>query len=287
MEVGPGGNDDDAVHTATDTTRLLLGTAIRVTCMSATVGAAVDELLGSFPSAAAVPPARHFLVVDGCGEHDHARCAHDGTSAADVSGDDGVALSWLLTAMNRAALDGFAGLAVHAAVLAAGGEVIALPAPSGTGKTTLTAAGLLAGFGYVSDEALCIEAATGALVTYPRALALSAWSRSAVGLDGTQAIGLDDGEVAVLPGRLGASVADPPLEVAHVVSLERRPGPSVLVAAERAEALTWLIERSFNHYKDPARSFEVVTELARRSSAWRLECGDPLEAAALLRDRLG
>jgi hypothetical protein len=275
------------VHVAAEITREVLRTPFRIACASAELGAAVEELFEAFPRAVSASPAHQFLVVDDCTGHARSRCIHTASATVDVSGPHGTALSWLLTTVNRAALDEFPGLAVHAGVLASGPSVIAFPAPSGTGKTTLTAAGLLAGFSYVSDEALCVEAAGGELVPYPRALALSVWSRSAVGLDATPAVDLAEGEVGFPAHRLGAALATPPLGVAHIVQLVRRPGPCRLVPAERAEAMTWLLQRSFNHYKRPAHSFELTAAMARRASAWRLEYGDPTEAAALLRDRLG
>ncbi|MGI8684021.1 MAG: hypothetical protein ACR2MO_02785 [Acidimicrobiales bacterium] len=291
----PAGGDPeggDAGRVVSAGTWELLGTPFRIGCTSAAVGAAVAELFQAFArvAEAAAPPHR-FLVVDGCGHHGNDRCGHTEAGALDVSGPPAVALSWLLTAVNASAIDGFTGLAIHAGVLAAGRSAIAFPAPSGTGKTTLAAAGLLAGFDYVSDEALCIEPGTDELVPYPRALALSSWSRHALGLAEAAAVELDGGEVAVPPHRLGAAIAVPPLELAHVVELDRRPdgrpGPSVLTPAARPDAMTWLLERSFNHYKRPAESFGLAAALARGARAWRLDYGDPLEAAALLRDRLG
>ena len=271
---------------ATDGAWDLLGTAFRVTTTSAALGHAVHELLAAFPAAAGPATAdRQFLLVDGCALHRHEVCAHTKVSVRGFD-DAGELLSWLLTRLNQAALDAFEGLAVHAAVLARGGSAIAFPAESGTGKTTLAAAGLRAGFDYVSDEALCVAPRSGRLVPYPRALALSAWSRRAVGLEGIAAIDLAGGEVALPPARLGAQVAVAPLALDHVAHLVRRAGPSTLRPVHRTDALAWLLRRSFNHYKRPLESFHVAAGMARGARAWRLECGDPGEAAQLLLDRL-
>lgn len=286
----PGGEEPDAgLELATDRTWELLGSPFRIACTSATTGRMIDELLAAFPAAAAPAPAAHrFVLVDGCRRHGRDHCIHAGGAGAGAAVSDGArdVLSWLLTTVNQAAIDGFSGLAVHAGVLASDGRAIALPAPSGTGKTTLTAAGLLAGFEYVSDEALAVDFGSRQLVAYPRALALSSWSRSTIGLDRTEAIKLGDDEVAFPPQRLGSCVAAPPLELAHVVRPVRRPGPTALVAADRSETVGLLLERSFNHYKRPAQSYELTCDLARRAGAWRLEYDDPVEAAATLLDRL-
>lgn len=288
---GPDG-DPGAGSAAHDGTWELLGTPFGIACTSDAVGAAVARLFQAFPGVdRPVDAAYRYLVVDGCGLHGNERCVHTAAGALDASGAVSDALSLLLTAVNRAAIDAFAGFAVHAGVLAAGSSAIAFPAPSGTGKTTLAAAGLRAGFDYVSDEALCVGPAAGQLVPYPRALALSPWSRQAVGLGHVDGVELGDGETAVPVDVSGARVAAAPLRLAHVVNLVRAPGsgpgPCVLAPATRGEAMTWLIERSFNHYKRPAESFHVAAALARGAHAWRLAYGDPLEAAALLRDRLG
>lgn len=283
----PGGSGDGAgPPVVTDATWVLLGTPFRVATTSASLGDAVGQLLAAFPAAAGPSGGdRRFLLVGGCMRHGHELCAHADASVRGFAAASEL-LSWLLTTLNQAALDAFDGLAVHAAVLAREGSALAFPAGSGTGKTTLTAAGLRAGFDYVSDEALCVGAATGRLVPYPRALALSAWSRRAVGLDGTAAIDLAGGEVALPPARLGARVAVAPLALDHIVHLVRRPGPCTLRPVARTEALAWLLRRSFNHYKRPLESFHVAADLARGAQAWRLECGDPGEAAQLLLDRL-
>ncbi len=279
----------ESVH---DVTWELLGTAFRITCTSNEVAAAIAQLFEAFPKVAGGPAsAKRYAVVDGCERHGHDRCLHATTGELDVSGPPGVALAAVLTAVNEAAIDAFAGLAVHAGVVASGSSAIAFPAPSGTGKTTFAAAGLVAGFDYVSDEALCVDPATRRPVPYPRALALSPWSRHAVALDDIAGIELGDGEVAITADQIGARTVTAPLDLAHIVHLQPALDGDArgceLTPAPRGEAMTWLFQRSFNHYKHPTESFHLLATLARKAQAWRLNYGDPLEAAALLRDRLG
>jgi hypothetical protein len=85
---------------------------------------------------------------------------------------------------------------VHAGVVAAGGAAIAFPGPSGAGKTTLTVACLLAGLEYGSDEALCLDWETGAVLPYPRPLALTPAAAELAGAGGAVP-GWDD----PMPGR--------------------------------------------------------------------------------------
>lgn len=67
----------------------------------------------------------------------------------------------LFAELNLHAIEGFAEFAVHAGVVAEGDRVIAFPAESEAGKSTMTAACLGTGFQYVSDEALCVDFASG------------------------------------------------------------------------------------------------------------------------------
>lgn len=265
----------------------LLGTAVEISCAGPGLRRTVADLMGAFaPAAGPAGPAHRFELVEGCGRHDRAHCAHRGEEAADVADAPGAVLAWVLTEMNHAAVDGFGGFAVHAGVVARHGQAVAFPAPSGTGKTTLVAACLAAGFEYVSDEALCVDPGSGRLVPYPRPLALSSWSRHALGLDAARAVDLDPDEVALAPRWAGAAVAEAPVAVAHVVRLVRGDGPVALVPAARADAMALLLERSFNHYKQPEAAFRLAGDLARASRSWRLELGDPAEAAAVLAARL-
>jgi hypothetical protein len=192
----------------------------------------------------------------------------------------------MISDLNRTALASFAGFATHAGVVVAHEDAaVVLPAPSGGGKSTLTAACVLRGFDYVSDEALCLNLEDGRVVPYPRPIGLSSWSRAMLGVPAASG-SAGDAETYVAAADLGGLVASGPLAVGHVVLVERRPGPPDLVAIRRSEVVASLIRLSFNHYKRPERSFELVAAVARRCCAWRLSCGDPLAAAALLRRRL-
>jgi HprK-related kinase A len=63
-------------------------------------------------------------------------------------------------------------LLVHAAVVERGGRAIILPAPPGSGKSTLCAALVARGFRLLSDELALIDIDRGALVPLPRPISL-------------------------------------------------------------------------------------------------------------------
>ena len=193
----------------------------------------------------------------------------------------------LLAELNRQAVEGFGEFAVHAGVVAAGDRVIAFPAQSGEGKSTMTAACLAAGFDYVSDEALCVEFASARVLPYPKPVTLSEHSCSllAIPTPGVHLEG-DHPEAGFRPEELGAATAEGELRLGDIVQLVRHDGPPRLRPLPASEGMGLLLRMSFNHYKRPAESFELVSRLAQHSRAWELQYDHPGPAAALLRDRL-
>lgn len=208
----------------------------------------------------------------------------DGLAGTDLHVGRGMppaqAVAELVAYLNATALSKVDSLAVHAGVVARDGRAVAFPAPSGAGKSTLVAACLRAGLAYVSDEALCLDWADGAVHPYPRPLSVSAWACTLLGIPGPEPGML---ERFVTPDELSAKLATEPLSLAHLVLLDRQQGVSAeLRPATRQEAAAALLERSFTHWKRPERAFELAHHLAGAAQPWRLTLGDPRAAAPLL-----
>ena len=205
------------------------------------------------------------------------------------AGDDpSSAVTSLLTSLNRAAVDGWDLFAAHAGFVSAGDMAIALPAESGDGKTTLTGACLRAGFDYGSDEAICVDLESAAVVPYPKPLGLSEWSRTALGVeDAALAFPAGTAEGYATAADLGAKIATGPLRLEHVVISEYGHGAPELEEVAGSEAMRILLEMSFNHYKFGARAFQLAAQLANESTTWRLTYDEPLAAGRLLWERFG
>jgi serine kinase of HPr protein (carbohydrate metabolism regulator) len=196
-------------------------------------------------------------------------------------------LDQFLGELNRRAVDDMKYFGVHAGVIASGERTIALPGGSGAGKTTLVAACLQAGFHYVSDEALCLDYSTRAVVSYPKPLNLSGWSIDALQVDASGIDPVSDGsKTPVHPEAVGGVIALAPPELSDLVIFERRPGPAQLEELPRSQVVRALLGYSFNHYERPADAFRLTTELARRCKGWALTYDNPIEAARLLRSAL-
>ncbi len=215
-----------------------------------------------------------------------ARVVHLGRGAGPAG-----AFGELMIHLNATALSRADCLAVHAGVVARDGRVAAFPGGSGAGKSTLVAACLLVGLDYVSDEALCLSWPDGAVLRYPRPLALSGWATRLLGVGGEGGAGVrgeagdgDEGREHYLTAtELSAEVAAEPLTLTHVVLLDRQDGVSAgLRPTGRREVAAALLERSFTHWKRPERAFELAHEMAGRAEPWQLTLGDPRAAAALV-----
>lgn len=201
-------------------------------------------------------------------------------SGVDVVGPDDL-LVGLSTVLNREVLVASRYLTLHAGVVAVDGVTLAWPAPSGAGKSTLVAAALRRGFDYVSDEALCLDTASRAVLPYAKPLVLSAWTARAVGLAEAPR-----GERGYLPGELGARARLDPPTLRHVVLPERAAAPAgpTLEPATSAEAVVALLHRCFNAYVRPEASLAALSAVASAARCWRLRYSEPLAAAELLRE---
>lgn len=185
----------------------------------------------------------------------------------------------VLAELTRAAVDHSPLLCIHAGVVSAGHGSVVIPGISGLGKTTLTAALVQAGFGYLSDEVLALDRRDGAIAAFARPLALAADSWELLGLDPQLRPGPARERLAPvsLLGRFGA-----PAPVREILLARRRPGPPTLESVPRGSAVSALLGRSFNHFRDPAGSFHAVVELIRRTRVWTAGYQDAPELAELL-----
>ena len=191
-----------------------------------------------------------------------------------------------LAELTRFVIDHSPLLCIHAGTVIAPHGTIAIPGVSGAGKTTLTAALLQRGFGYLSDEVLAIDRTTLAVGQFPRPLALDGRSWSVLGLDPAFAPAAG-AEQLISPADLGpggvafASTFD----VRDIVLPSRGAFAMSLQAVPRGQAVGELLSRAFNHYADAAASFHAVVALVRGARVWRLEYSNAPEAAELLSDR--
>lgn len=225
-----------------------------------------------FPSAPAdgVPPGRSLVEIT-------ARNYLDGISIAGGGptirvADEATALAHVLSRINLSVLAASPYFGIHAGVVAIDDRAVAFPAASGIGKSTLVAACLQAGMSYVSDEALCLDWTTGAIVGYPRPIGLSVASCRLLELSPD-----NPAETAWSASMLGAPTATAPLHLKHVILLDM--STADLAPTSRGAGAAELLTRSFNHWHRPERAFELTHEIVRPAQVWQMGRDDPATSA--------
>ena len=189
----------------------------------------------------------------------------------------------VLVETTRLAIEHSPLLCMHAGVVSGPDGIVSVPGRSGLGKTTLVAALVRAGFGYVSDEALAIDRSTGDVTAFPRPLSLNSdvWPMFGAHLGEAPAAGT---ERLVAPACLGTVNATGG-RVSDIV-LATRPDAPALRPVPRGDAVVALLRHSFNHFADPPASFRAVVNVVRGARVWHAGYTDAAEFADRLSARL-
>jgi hypothetical protein len=168
---------------------------------------------------------------------------------------------------------------VHAAAASCEGQGIVLPAAMESGKTTLVAALIRAGFRYLTDEAAAFELGTGVLQPYPKPLSVDPqtfnvipdlWDALTPGFEDkawTQYLIRAD---SIRPGAFGG-----PCPVRYVISPKYSPGLSTsLERVSRAAGLVMLLENNFNLTALGQQAVGTLKEVVKNSECFLLRVGD-------------
>lgn len=171
---------------------------------------------------------------------------------------------------------------VHAgAVATPAGIGVLLPASAGSGKSTLVAGLVRAGFGYLSDEAAVLDPKTGMLHAYPVHLSLKAASRDRFpeALPRPADLALSGGMWHVDPDVIRSGAVASSCEVGFVISHRYDPDAEATVEPiTAAQACTTLTMNLMLARRDAPRSLDLLAEICRASQSYRLVRGD-VEAA--------
>jgi hypothetical protein len=178
-------------------------------------------------------------------------------------------------------------LLLHAGAVSSREGALLLPGAPDTGKSSLVAALLQAGFAYLSDELGAIDPVTSRTYPFERHITLDQASLALFpGLEDR----LEDrrwvsGRLTdryVRPGDLGAHVGNP-TNVRWLVFLsDDREGPVRLSPVPRAAAIELMAAQSLNLFRYQERGVILLSRLAQEAQAFRLSGGTVLERAALL-----
>ncbi len=179
-------------------------------------------------------------------------------------------------------------LMIHAAVVERGGLAAILPAPPGSGKSTLCAALVQHGWRLLSDELTLVRLADGAIVPMPRPVSLKNAS-----IDVLRRFA--PGAVLTVPvtDTIKGTVAHlkPPADSVARGALACRPGwivfPRFVAGAgvimaplARAYAFMQVADNAFNYSMLGARGFDALADLVDASSCYTFSYGVLDEAIA-------
>lgn len=189
-------------------------------------------------------------------------------------------LNWCVTG------HGHSWLTLHAAVLEKGGRAVILPAPPGSGKSTLCAALMLNGWRLLSDEMALLDLQTLAITPAPRPVSLKNQSIAVIRARSPQAV---MGPVAhdTLKGTVCHLQASPEsferaLETAlpaWVVFPRYEVSAGFQISARgRAQTLLEVTSNSFNHHVHGRAGFDALARLVDRCDCYDLRYSD-LDAA--------
>ena len=185
-------------------------------------------------------------------------------------------------------------LILHAAVVAKEDRALVLPAPPGSGKSTVCAALVARGWRLLSDELTVIEPSTGCLVPLPRPISLKNRSIDAVRAFWPDAV---VGRLVheTLKGTVG--YVRPPAASVSAAARCARPRWIVLPRYAKDEstrltplsktaAFMQLVENAFNYDVHGRQGFEWLARVAEASDCFTFEYGGALDEAVRAFDEL-
>jgi hypothetical protein len=178
-------------------------------------------------------------------------------------------------------------LFVHSGVVQADtGRLILLPARSGAGKSSLTAALTIAGYRYFSDEFAPVDPVSRQVHPFPKALTLKVGSFPLFPqLRPARAASRDTEHWHVPPEALGSPPATGPAQVALVIMPRYLPGASTQVQRlTRGQVLHELLEHTLNRRVYGGRALTLLTDLVGGCSGYALEYSCLDAAVAAIRD---
>lgn len=173
-------------------------------------------------------------------------------------------------------------LIIHAGVIEKNGLAAILPAPPGSGKSTLTAGLVLSGWRLLSDELTLIDRKTGLIHPLPRPISLKNASIPIIRDFNSQAFinrashDTAKGTVAHMrPPRESVRRQHEPARPGWVIFPKwRADAPAELTPRSRAETFIYLAQNAFNYSHLGVDGFRVGTQLIEQTDCYDFEYGE-------------
>ena len=240
----------------------------------------LGRLLAGFSCDATGNGFRTYTLLE-ADEEDGATCAlYLDDDRIQWGGSPGSMLDWVIADVTREALGSTERfIAVHAGAVSWRGLGVVLPAPPDSGKTTLSAGLVRAGFSFLSDEAALLDPLDGLVHPFPRPVVMEPPSLDVMP-------GLRDGlpasyeqftlpRVHLVADDLRPGSAGGPCRIRYVIAPRYETGSeTALVPVSCAEGLVLLAENCFNLHSVGGGALLVLAGLVRGAECYRLPIGD-------------
>ena len=180
-------------------------------------------------------------------------------------------------------------LVIHAAVVERSGRAVVLPAPPGSGKSTLCAGLVARGWRLLSDELTLLDLDSGLIQPLARPVNLKNASIDVIrGFHAGAVItapvhDTTKGTVALMrpPPESVARAGEPALPAWVVFPRYIAGAPAVLETKSKAQTFMRLVEQAFNYDILGARGFEAAGNLVDRCACFEFSYGDLDDAVAV------
>jgi HprK-related kinase A len=171
---------------------------------------------------------------------------------------------------------------VHAAVVERSGRALILPAPAGSGKSTLCAALSYAGWRLLSDEFALVDPGTGDVSPLPRPISLKEAAIEIIHRRHPDVVFGPEGHdlegvrfVHARPPAASIARALEPAVPGWIVLPRYVPGSATVVTPlPKARTLLSIADQSFNYNYLSTEGFTCLSELVRRVECYSLEYSD-------------
>ena len=204
------------------------------------------------------------------------------------SADDLLAgLSWAITTGAIEYL-GNEHMLFHAGAAAFKNRGILLPAPGGSGKTTLVASLIRRGFQYLADDVAVVARSTSECLPYAQSLSIKGEARDLLAPLYPELANVESGlhfrgqEVTYLPPPRRAW-PEQPVPIEYIVVPTYVPATlTTLTPISRMHAVRCLLEQSFNAQRLGGLALTKTSELVRGAECYALTFGDARAASDLI-----
>ena len=185
-------------------------------------------------------------------------------------------------------------IVIHAAVIERGGRAVILPAPPGSGKSTLCAALVARGWRLLSDELALIDIESRRLVPLPRPISLKNESIAVIAAfwpDAPMSPVVHDtlkgSVVHVQPPQASVRSSQQAANPGWIVLPRYRAGHGVeLTPLSRSATFMQLVDNAFNYSIHGRTGFEILADVVGASGCFEFTYGGALDDAARVFDRL-